>query len=90
MDKNWNLMKISGLQLSQEEESLSNSLKPMMKRQIMRSIRVRVEMKKLRIMMIKRMLNPITVKNSLKRRNRKRLKWYPKFPKIQSRTQSST
>ena len=75
MDKNWNLMKISGLQLSQEEESLSNSLKPMMKRQIMRSIRVRVEMKKLRIMMIKRMLNPITVKNSLKRRNRKRLKW---------------
>ena len=75
MDKNWNLMKISGLQLSQEEESLSNSLKPMMKRQIMRSIRVRVEMKKLMIMMIKRMLNPITVKNSLKRRNKKRLKW---------------
>ena len=74
MDKNWNLMKISGLQLSQEEESLSNLLKPMMKRQIMRSIRVREEMKKLRIMMIRRMLNLITVKNSLKRRNRKRLK----------------
>ena len=75
MDKNLNLMKISGLLLSQEEESLFNSLKPMMKMHIMRSIRVKEEMKKLMIMMIKRMLNPITVKNSLKRRNRKRLKW---------------